>query len=174
MYPMAETSPRSGEQQPQTPVNDTKRPLANQIVASASRFARVVIQVSNIPISPLSMRALGYIERLGPRRISQMADYESISQPAMTSAVNRLAQDGLVVRDPDPADARAQLVAMTDLGRELLQKYRQQVAAVLQPKLESLDADEYDTIKRAVGVLDALTNDLIGLDEPRKAADPHG
>lgn len=174
MYPMAETAPQSGERQPQTRPNDTDRPLANQIVASSSRFARVVIQVSNIPISPVSMRALGYIERLGPQRISQMAEYESISQPAMTSAVNRLAKDGLVVREPDPADARAQLVDMTDTGRELLQTYRQQVTAVLQPKLEALAADEYDIIKRAVGVLDALTNDLLGLDDPTKAADPHG
>ena len=141
----------------------SQRPLANQIVASASRFARVVTQVSDIPISAVSMRALGYIERLGPQRVSTMAVYESISQPAMTSAVNRLAEDGLVVRQTDPADARAQLVAMTDTGRELLEQYRQQVADVLQPRLENLTPEDYATIERCVELLDSLTDDLTGL-----------
>ena len=152
MYPLSHDSQERAQ-----------RPLANQIVASSSRFARVVTQVSNIPISAVSMRALGYIERLGPQRISHMADYESISQPAMTSAVNRLAQDGLVVREADPVDARAQLVALTATGRKLLEQYRHQVTAVLQPKLEALPPDDYATIERAVGLLDTLTDDLIGL-----------
>jgi len=153
MYPASETADESASQ----------RPLANQIVAAASRFARVVTQVSDIPISAVSMRALGYIERLGPQRVSRMADYESISQPAMTSAVNRLAEDGLVVRETDPHDARAQLVAMTDTGRRLLEEYRGQVADVLQPKLEALAPDDYATIQRAVELFDALTNDLTGI-----------
>src|SRR5699024_10756712 len=95
-----------------------------------------------------------------------------ISQPAMTSAVNRLAQDGLVVREADPVDARAQLVALTATGRKLLEQYRHQVAAVLQPKLEALPPDAYATIERAVGLLDTLTDDLIALAEPTKAVDP--
>lgn len=141
----------------------SSRPLANQIVSAASRFARVATQVSNIPISSVSMRALGYIERHGPQRISYMASYESISQPAMTSAINRLAQDGLVIRQPDPIDARAQLVALTDNGRHLLEEYRQQVAAVIQPELERLTTDDYAIIERTVDILDALTNDLTGI-----------
>lgn len=138
-----------------------QRPLANQIVSAASRFARVTTQASKIPISAVSMRALGYIERDGPQRISQMANYESISQPAMTSAVNKLADDGLVVRQPDPADARAQLVELTDTGRDTLDEYRHQVVQVLQPKLESLSAADYATIERAVELLETLTNELL-------------
>lgn len=138
------------------------RPLANQLVSAASRFARVVTQVSDIPISAVSMRALGYIERLGPQRISQMASYESISQPAMTSAINRLETDGLIIRQPDPADARAQLVDLTDQGRHLLEEYRGQVANVLQPKLNALPAADYATIEGVVELLEKLTNELIG------------
>lgn len=145
-----------------------QRPLANQIVSASSRFARVVTQVSNIGVSAVSMRALGYIERHGPQRISQMAGYESISQPAMTSAVNRLADDGLVVRQPDPADARAQLVELTDQGQHMLDEYRSQVAEVLQPMLENFSAADYAVIEHAVELLETLTNDLTGNAEFRK------
>jgi len=139
-----------------------QRPLANQIVSASSRFARVVTQVANIEISAVSMRALGYIERHGPQRISHMASYESISQPAMTSAVNRLADGGLVVRAPDPADARAQLVELTDQGQRMLDEYRSQVATVLQPMLENFSAADYAVIEHAVELLETLANDLTG------------
>ena len=108
------------------------------------------------------MRALGYIERLGPQRISHVTSYESISQPAMTTAINRLETDGLITRQPDPADARAQLDDLTAQGRILLEDYRNQVAHVLQPKLEDLSAADYVTVERAVEPLETLTNDLIG------------
>src|SRR5699024_4781363 len=59
--------------------NASLRPLANQMVAAASRFARTATQISGIRISAVSMRALAYIERHGPQRISHLANYESIS-----------------------------------------------------------------------------------------------
>jgi len=108
------------------------------------------------------MRALGYIQRQGPQRISQMAAYESISQPAMTSAINRLEADGLIERQPDPADARAQLIELTHRGADLLEAYRGQVAEVLQPKLQDLPATDYATITRVVELLERLTDELIG------------
>ena len=159
--PLADPAEHSATAKAQS--STSQQPLANQILASASRFARVVTQASDIPISAVSLRALGYIERHGPQRISRMAAYESISQPAMTSAVNRLEEDGLVVRHADPADARAQLVALTKTGRQLLEEYRQQVATVLQPKLDALSAEEYSTIERAVDLLNSLTDDLTGI-----------
>ncbi|GAA2028538.1 hypothetical protein GCM10009720_05370 [Yaniella flava] len=125
-------------------------------------------QVSGIPISPLSMRVLGYIDRNGPQRISLMASVESISQPAMTSAVNRLADDELVIRRPDPLDARAQLVDLTDRGHDMLAEYRGHMAEVLQPRLDALAADDYATVERAVAIFETLTNDLTGLPNVRK------
>ena len=68
-----------------------------------------------------------------------------------------------MIRQPDPIDARAQLVALTDNGRHLLEEYRQQVAAVIQPELEHLTTEDYATIERTVDILDALTNDLTGI-----------
>lgn len=155
-------SSRSASDDPDHVDYSTDRPLANQLVSAASRFARVVTQVSDIPISAVSMRALGYIQRQGPQRISQMAAYESISQPAMTSAINRLEADGLIERQPDPADARAQLIELTHRGADLLEAYRGQVAEVLQPKLQDLPATDYATITRVVELLERLTDELIG------------
>lgn len=135
-------------------------PLANQLMTAVSRFSRVVTHASRIPISAVSMRALGHIERSGPQRISALACYESISQPAITAAVNKLEADGLVHRQPDPADARAQLVALTSKGRELLTEYRGQVAQVLQPRLDALSPDDIESLERSVEIFHALTDGL--------------
>src|SRR5699024_403102 len=144
--------------------NASLRPLANQMVTAASRFARTATQISAIKISAVSMRALGYIERYGPQRISHLANYESISQPAMTTAINRLAQDGMVIRQPDPVDARAQLVALTEQGDAALQEYRRQVAATVQPTFDTLPEADRATLERAVEILESLTNKLTGVE----------
>src|SRR5699024_12756173 len=138
--------------------NASLRPLANQMVAAASRFARTATQISGIRISAVSMRALAYIERHGPQRISHLANYESISQPAMTTAVNRLPQDGMDVRQPDPADARAHLVALTAPGHPALHEYRRQVAAIVPPTLDTLTAADHNPLAHAREVIAPLVH----------------
>lgn len=137
-------------------------PIENQLVATASHFARVVNRVAKIPMSPVSMRVLARIDHYGPQRISHMAFHESISQPAMTTAVNRLQNDGLVTREPDPTDARAQRVTMTDRGLQTLHDFRSQVRTVIQPKLEALNPEDYAALLRSTEILQTLTEDLTG------------
>jgi DNA-binding MarR family transcriptional regulator len=65
-----------------------------------------------------------------------------VAQPTVTTLVGRLERDGLVRRAPDPADARAVLVHLTDAGRERLAHRRAARAAVIDARLRALtDAD---------------------------------
>src|SRR5699024_2006165 len=98
------------------------------------------------------------------QRYPPPAHYSILSQPAMTTAVNRLAQDGMVVRQPDPVDARAHLVALTDQGDTALQEYRRQVAAIVQPTFDTLSEADRTTLARAVEILESLTNKLTGFE----------
>ena len=82
----------------------------------------------------------------------------------MTTAINRLAHDGMVVRQPDPDDARAQLVALTDQGGDALQEYRRQVVATVQPTLDTLSETDRVTLGRAVDILESLTHRLTGFE----------
>ena len=47
-----------------------------------------------------------------------------LNESAMTMMIGRLEDSGMIVRKPDPADARARLVRLTAAGRKALEKAR--------------------------------------------------
>ena len=100
---------------------------------------------------------LGTLRDLGPRRITELANAEAVTQPTMTSLVGRLERDGLVTRTPDPADARAVRVGITEEGLERLGRMRAQRAAVLAEALAELEPNEREAIEAALPVLDKLS-----------------
>lgn len=53
-------------------------------------------------------------------RSSELARRAGVTKQAMGQAVDELEQRGFVVRRPDPADARAKLVQLSDSGRALM------------------------------------------------------
>lgn len=50
-------------------------------------------------------------------RITELAERLGIDGPAVTRKVQQLERDGLLRRSPDPEDARASRLALTDTGR---------------------------------------------------------
>jgi DNA-binding MarR family transcriptional regulator len=106
-----------------------------------------------------SVGALLTLRRLdegGPMRITDLAAAELVAQPTMTTLVARLAQDGLVSKTRDAADARAVLVELTDAGRNQLRAVRADRAAALQIRLDRLDDDARAALEAALPALDQL------------------
>lgn len=70
-----------------------------------------------------------------PLRLSTVAERLGIAPRSVTTVVDEAEAGGLVRRRPDPADRRAVLVALTDRGREVLDRAatarRQQAARLL-------------------------------------------
>src|SRR6202043_2869991 len=64
-----------------------------------------------------SRNVLAALATEGPSRLTALATATGIAQPAMTQLVGRMDREGLVVRLIDPEDARATLVAITEIGR---------------------------------------------------------
>lgn len=61
---------------------------------------------------------LFYLLKLdGPLAISELAQQIAQTHPAVVRMVNELANEGLVERHPDPADARRSLVSLTQAGK---------------------------------------------------------
>jgi DNA-binding MarR family transcriptional regulator len=54
-----------------------------------------------------------------PIRPSELNRHVLLSQPALSRMVDRLADRGLIRREPDPADGRGIQLALTDAGRQL-------------------------------------------------------
>src|SRR3954453_8380422 len=106
-----------------------------------------------------SVGALLTLRRLddrGPMRITDLAAAERVTQPTMTTLVARLAQEGLVSKTRDAADARAVLVELTDAGRAQLLQVRPRRPPPPHPRLDHLDDDARSALVAALPALDQL------------------
>ena len=107
-------------------------------------------------ISLTAASTLRRLEREGPRRLTELATAEGVTQPAMTQLAQRLERDGLAERTTDPADGRVVLVRVTQAGRDLLARRRAVRASHLSALLSRLPADDQALIAAALPALERL------------------
>ncbi|CAN5859895.1 MarR family transcriptional regulator [soil metagenome] len=127
--------------------------LGADLLSIVARLNRLATQRTRLPLPWAQARLLSTIEDRGEARISDLAELDHCSQPTMTTQVRRLEDAGLVTRTVDPADARAVLIRITDDGVDILARARLDRAAVINPVLEQLTADEREALGTAVGVM---------------------
>src|ERR1700733_10246448 len=83
-----------------------------------------------------SLATLSTLDRTGPRRVTDLAVIEGVTQPSMTALVTALERGGLVARHSDPADRRVTLVALTDEGLLYLRSRRRAGAGAFAQLIE--------------------------------------
>lgn len=140
--------------------------LADDLLRAAARLSRWATRHSDLELPWAQARVLSLVEELGPARITALAAIDDTSQPTMTAQVQRLEARDWIARTPDPDDARAHLVALTDAGRDVLAQARAARAAALAPVLDRLAADPER--------LRAATSLLADLVEATREASPVG
>lgn len=104
-------------------------------------------------LSRAGASTLSVLERCGPQRITVLAEREAVSQPAMTSLVQRLEAAGLVRRDSDPEDARASRITVTEAGRTTLAERRRRYDDLIGATFETLDIADRNAITAALPAL---------------------
>src|SRR5690606_10036672 len=98
------------------------------------------------------LRALALLEEYGEMRISDFAKIDHVgkrdhcSPPPAPAVMRTLGERGLVERRPDPDDARAVLVAMTDVGRKTLADGRHAIADALIPHFADLEPEQIERL----------------------------
>lgn len=112
---------------------------------------------------PAAVGVLHSLARLGAMRVSTLAEALVIDISTTSRHVSGLETDGLVVREVDPADRRACLVAITPAGAEFLDRALRDRAAVLRAATQDWPADDMTTLIR---LLDRMADDLTGVAQP--------
>ncbi len=101
-------------------------------------------------LSLTALSSLATIERSGPRRLTDLALSEGVTQPSMSAIVNQLERLGLVERQSDARDGRVVRVAITEAGQEQLNTLRRAGAAVFDVLIEKLGSSEADLLWAAL------------------------
>jgi DNA-binding MarR family transcriptional regulator len=135
--------------------SDTDLPLA--LYVAVGRIVRNLRQdAPNSEVGPGGLGVLVALDQHGPQRVGALADAVAVTAPSMTRIVNALERDGLVLREADPDDGRAQVVAMTAAGRTLLASGREIRLAALGRRLAALPAEERERLEAALPALELL------------------
>jgi DNA-binding MarR family transcriptional regulator len=110
----------------------------------------------NRTLSLTAAATLATLERTGPRRLTDLAVNEEVTQPSMSVVVNQLVEVGLAERRRDASDARVVLVAITPAGRKHLRNLRRAGAAALAALIDKLPPDEAEALHRALPAINHL------------------
>ena len=110
----------------------------------------LVIRQRPRDLSLTALSSLSTIERSGPRRLTDLAVAEGVTQPSMSAIVSQLETLGLVERQSDAQDGRVVRVAVTSAGREQLSTLRRVGAAVFDVIVDKLDPSEADSLRAAL------------------------
>jgi DNA-binding MarR family transcriptional regulator len=115
-------------------------------------------------MSLTSLSTLATLELAGPRRITDLAACEGVTQPSMTALVSTLERSALVERRSDPSDRRVTLVALSSDGTDYIRARRQAGVEVFAQLIDDLPADEADALSAAVTAITHIQR----LDEERR------
>lgn len=113
----------------------------------------------------LSMSQLGALLRLfrgGSCSVSDIGDNLGVTNAAASQMLERLVQQGLILRKEDPEDRRVKQVVLTDKGREILQESIAARQVWLENLARTLSEAEREQITAALEVLIDKASQLEG------------
>lgn len=115
-----------------------------------------IVRSERRDLSLTSLSTLSTLEQWGPRRITDLAAGEGVTQPSMTALVSALERSGLVARMADPTDKRAALVTLTATGTEYIRNRRRTGVEGFARLIEELPPEESEALGAAITALEHL------------------
>ncbi len=131
--------------------------LADRLHSAAIHLLRRLRReddASGLPAPQLS--ALSVIVFGGPITLGELARAEQVRPPTISKLIVELEAQGLIEREPDPADRRIVRVRATASGSKVLHDGRQRRVAALVASLHSLSIRDRALLARALPVLERV------------------
>jgi DNA-binding MarR family transcriptional regulator len=117
-----------------------------------------VVEESDHPFEVAGSFVLGRLDVLGPVRLTQLAQELGLDPSSVSRQVSALERNGLVAKEKDPTDLRAQRLLLTDRGRAAVQAHREARSRELARLLPGWTAADLDALTAALG---RLNTDLV-------------
>jgi DNA-binding MarR family transcriptional regulator len=97
----------------------------NQLRFDLGEFNRRVRRMrERHELTASQLQALTHVDLEGPMNARELAEREGVAPQSIARTVRSLEAEGMVARSPDPDDARAVLIEITERGRRTLDNDR--------------------------------------------------
>jgi DNA-binding MarR family transcriptional regulator len=145
------------------------------VVTSVMRAQQLLLARVDQALKPFGLSFARYevlrllaFSREGRLPLSSVVARLQVHATTVTSTADRLVRDGLIVREPHPHDGRAAMLALTETGRDLVERATVSLNAEVfaDPGLGSDDAAEL------VAIVARLRRDAGDFTDPRPHPDP--
>ncbi|MFJ6381291.1 MarR family winged helix-turn-helix transcriptional regulator [Kitasatospora sp. NPDC092039] len=133
----------------QDPTRGASAAIGSALYGLATRTVRRLPR----DMSVTSAATLATLHRTGPRRITDLAATEGVTQPAMTTLVRVMEESGLVERRGDPSDRRVTLVCLTEAGASYVRTRHQAGVDAFARLIDELPDDEVEALVAALPAL---------------------
>ena len=129
--------------------------VSSQLLPGVALLTRLLVRQLGGTWSRTEVSLLNTLS-YGPRRITELAEFERLAQPTMTQLVKRLERDGLVTRERQADDGRVVLVDLTAAGIAAVEGFRAQASAALARCLTEMPDEQVDALAAATETLTRL------------------
>jgi DNA-binding MarR family transcriptional regulator len=133
--------------------------LAARLRLAVGRLNRRIRIDGHEATPPLQLSALVTVEQHGPLRLSELARREAVTAPTMSRVLSALDEQGLVIRTPDPHDARGVRIVLSERGAQRLDEVRNTRNALVARRLARLTPEQRRRLYDALPSLEALLVD---------------
>ena len=93
------------------------------------------------------------ISKLGKVKMSDLAQFLSLSYASATNLVNKLCDDALVNRYDDPSDRRVVFVELSEKGREITSTLRNKDLNFFMDKMNKITEKDRKTLLEGISIL---------------------
>jgi DNA-binding MarR family transcriptional regulator len=136
---------------------DTWRAVVTSHAAVTDRVQKALAAADLPPLSWFELLQAVKTSPNGPPRMSELAEWLTLSRGGITKLVDRLQQAGYLERVNCTDDRRALQAHITPAGEEMLDEMRAVYAAELERHLRMLSAEEAELVTAALAKITAST-----------------
>jgi DNA-binding MarR family transcriptional regulator len=124
--------------------------LRGPLIRASRRLRR---EAQKVGLSAHDAIIMGYVEREPGAGVSELADFDQISRPTMSTHVKRLEAQGWIVRADNADDGRRSGFTLTAVGKRKLETLRKLRNDWLAARLQRLSPGERDALAAAAAPL---------------------
>ncbi|OPX88487.1 MAG: HTH-type transcriptional regulator MhqR [Pelotomaculum sp. PtaB.Bin104] len=132
-------------------MRDLEELVSNFLVVLADmrdKFIRPADLIARSRLGPLQFYALSVLYREGSLSMSELAGEMQVSKQQLTPLVDRLIENGLLVRKADENDRRKVLLAVTGPGRGLYDALYGEITYSIAEKFKTLPLRELEELEQ--------------------------
>lgn len=106
-------------------------------------------------MEPAAYGLLSVIRRQGPIRLTELASCIGVGKPSVSRQIAFLENLGLVSKEADPLDGRAQSIRLTDQGEEKMHQVQDARREVFRERLSEWPAEDLQSLATLMAKLNA-------------------